>query len=298
MKTPQQSYPKLATTLGLPEIFLKREDLHKYGSHKGRSIPLMIKNYHKEGFNKFVISSSGNAALAAIHTVQQHNKNNPSSLYLKIFIGQNIEHKKLLKLTKLISDPKITIEQVERPKQMAFQLNKSGEAKSLRQSTDDLALEGYTTLAEELIKIPNLQAVFVPTSSGTTAQALAGYFLNTKEIPQVHIVQTSSCHPIVSEINISNNLPTEQTLNNLSVAAAIVDKIAQRKNKVAELVNLTKGSGWVCNNQEIQDAVALTKKQTEIDISPNSALSVAGLKKAMASGLEFSGPVVCLITGN
>jgi threonine dehydratase len=83
MKTPQPTFTELNKTLGL-DIYLKREDEHKYSSHKGRSIPLMIKKYVKEeDITNFVISSSGNAAIAAIHTIQAHNKNNDKNLTLK-----------------------------------------------------------------------------------------------------------------------------------------------------------------------------------------------------------------------
>src|SRR3990167_2253444 len=105
MKTPQQSYPSLAAALGVPELYLKREDLHHFGSHKGRSIPLMIKNYHKDGRRDFVISSSGNAALAAILFVRDHNKNNTGDpIRLTVFVGKHIEPKKLIKLQSPITD--------------------------------------------------------------------------------------------------------------------------------------------------------------------------------------------------
>src|SRR3989338_310192 len=168
MKTPQQSYPDLAQAIGVPELYFKREDLHKYGSHKGRSIPLMIKKYAKEGIADFVISSSGNAALAAIHATIAHNQNNPGKeIKLTVFVGAHIPKQKLDRLQSLIIYPPageaghvsfITINQVEKPKQQAILLEKQGVAKHLRQSTDDTALEGYAELAEELNHIPNLNA--------------------------------------------------------------------------------------------------------------------------------------------
>lgn len=101
MKTPQQSYPALAKALGIDTLFLKREDQHPYGSHKGRSIPHMIKTYVKrDDIRNFVISSSGNAGLAAIRMVQKHNQNNPDKqITLTVFVGNNIEQEKLDILT-------------------------------------------------------------------------------------------------------------------------------------------------------------------------------------------------------
>ena len=67
MKTPQAPILKLSSALGITtEVWFKREDKHKYGSQKGRSIPLLIHEQYDLGKTHFVISSSGNAALAAV----------------------------------------------------------------------------------------------------------------------------------------------------------------------------------------------------------------------------------------
>lgn len=297
MKTIQTPFPQLAKAIGLDcELYFKREDLHKYGSHKGRSIPAMIKKYFKDdNITNFVISSSGNAALAAIYAVEAHNKNNPNNIKLTVFVGKKIDPKKLKLLTATINDPNVTLQQVERPKQQAFQVDKSGGAEFLRQSTDDLALQGYYELAEELNKIPNLQAIFIPTSSGTTAQALGEAFANLEQNPQIHVVQTDFCHPIAEEFNGSGM--TNASLSQGSIASAIVDKIAHRKDKVISVIKDSHGSGWIVNDEEIKQARQITRETTKIDISPNSALSVAGVKKAIENGWQWDGVVVCLITG-
>lgn len=308
MKTPQQSYPELSKALGL-EVYLKREDLHKYGSHKGRSIPQMIKKYAKgeppkniqelvPTYKHFVISSSGNAALAAIEAIQAHNRNNGEPLSLRVFIGPNIDEQKFSRIRAVVNDPMISIEQVERPKQKAFQIEKNGEAKNLRQSTDDLALIGYHELADELNRIPNLQAIFIPTSSGTTAQALGEAFENISpstwggaQNPQIHIVQSSACHPM-SELFDTDFVPEKKSL-----AGAIVDNIAHRKDKVKDVVTASSGSGWTVSNEEIKSAQTLVKDTCNLLISPNAALSVAGLQKALKHGWTYDGVVVCVITG-
>lgn len=293
MQTPQLNHPKLNQALGVPELYLKREDLSQYGSHKGRSIPHMIKTYFDQGIRNFVISSSGNAALAAIHTIAKHNKNNPSTpLSLKIFVGEKINQAKLENLKAVSNNlSAININQVKNPKQMAFQMDKDGKAKTLRQSNDDLALIGYHSLAEELNLIPNLEAIFVPTSSGTTAQALGEWFATHHPSVQIHIVQTTAVHPIAKEFD------KQFTKQNESVAEAIVDNIAHRKDKVMEIIKKSNGSGWIASDEEINEAIKIVKETTEIEISPNSALSVAGLKKAIKLGYKFSGSVACLITG-
>jgi len=296
MKTPQLPYSELATQLGVSEVYLKREDDHPYGSHKGRSIPLMMKKYLDDGHHDFVISSSGNAALAAILFTANHNKNNPTEqIKLQIFVGKNIDQNKLNSLKSTLSslgEGQGEVVQTDRPKQTAFQLDKAGKTKNLRQSTDDTALIGYHELAEELNKIENLQAIFIPTSSGTTAQGLGEAFQKLKEHPQIHIVQTDFCHPIAK--SFSKKMATNTSS---SFASAIVDKIAHRKNQVIKIINQSNGSSWIVSDEEIKSAMDLVKKTCQVNISPNSALSIAGLKKAAESGWKWNGPVVCLITG-
>ena len=287
METPQTEYPELAKTLGIPKLFLKREDLHPFGSHKGRSIPKMIDEYVRRGEKKFSISSSGNAALAAAKYIKEKNLND-ANLLLEIFIGKNIPEAKKSALVSL-ADEKIKVSEKERPLQAFLETIKLG-AQSLRQSTDDTALIGYESLAEEISEIPNLSAIFIATSSGTTAEALGGFFLGRKNPPEIHIVQTSSCHPI-AEIFDKRKITEEK-----SIADAIVDKVAHRREKVVDIVEKSGGSGWIVSNEEIKSA---QEKLAPFGVAatPNGALSFAGLTRAVSVGKKFSGAVVCIIGG-
>ena len=83
---------ELQTALNLQaELWFKFENKHHLGSHKGRSLPIMIEAELKNGQNNFVISSSGNAALAALRFVTTKNKSKKAGLIkLTIFVGKNI----------------------------------------------------------------------------------------------------------------------------------------------------------------------------------------------------------------
>src|SRR3989344_5618012 len=123
MLTPQPQAKKLAKALGLTAgLYLKREDLHPHGSHKGRSIPLMIQKYIQSGWENFCISSSGNAAISAAITVNEYNaKHTNSSLNLKIFVGKNIDSDKL-KIIKKLLNKSVLLKKTDNPKQTAFQM--------------------------------------------------------------------------------------------------------------------------------------------------------------------------------
>lgn len=294
MKTPQTRQPKLANELGVKNLFFKREDKHPYGSHKGRSIPTMMVNYIREGIAKFIVSSSGNSALAAIRKAKEYNQQNKGQIQLKVFIGEKIDETKKKGLEQEIGNSsQIILEQVSRPKQTAFQLNKQKEdLVYLRQSRDNIAAFGYQELAKELDQILNLKAVFIPTSSGTTVEGLTEGFIMQKQSPELHIVQTEYCHPIAEEFD-----QRFSEKEDLSIADAIVDKVAHRKQNVVEAVNKSGGSGWILKEKEIKQAKNLVESISGLDISYNSALSVAGVQKATKEGCTWDGTVCCLICG-
>jgi threonine dehydratase len=297
MITPLEKQAKLAEIIGVSDIYFKREDLHPYGSHKGRSIPVMIEHYLAAGDRVFAISSSGNAALAAALYIQEKNQSrgNETPLTLDIFVGNHVAPRKLQKIQAIAdANPKtIRILIKERPLQALTQATQDG-ARSLRQSTDDEALVGYQSLAEELAAdaaSKKIAAVFIGTSSGTTAQALATYFLK-KNLPiQVHIVQTSTCHPLAEAFETYDG-PDER-----SVAEAISDITARRKDILVPLVEKTGGSGWIATNDDIRAAQELVEKHTDLNISSNSALSVVGVMKAVYTSHQIDGAVVCMICG-
>ncbi len=277
---PLEQYRELGKAIGLSDgLYFKREDLHPYGSHKGRSIPVMIDHYIKNGDRKFAISSSGNAGLAAALYVKETNAKNKEAVELEIYVGLNAAPHKVNRLKEL-ADDSVRVLIKERPLQALTQAINDG-VRSLRQSTDDTALVGYKSLADEL---PVGNIIFIGTSSGTTAQALAEKF-------QTHIVQTSSCHPLANAFE-SYDGPDEA-----SIADAIVDIVAMRKDKLVPLIKKTGGRGWTVTNDEIRTAQDLAFKHTSLDISTNSALSVAGLMKVAAIGWEFKGPAICMICG-
>ncbi len=292
MITPQEQYLAFAQALGHTDLYLKREDKHPYGSHKGRSIPLMVDHYYKQGSRRFAITGSGNASYAAalhIKNINSEIETPTERIDLDIFVGANIEKAKFDRL-KMIARDSIRILIKERPLQALSQAVQEG-ATSLRQSTDDIALVGYESLAQELAEIENLGAIFMGTSSGTTAQALAQYFAKINKPVQIHIIQTSSCHPMFDAFEAYGG-PTEQ-----SIAGAIVDHVAQRRDALIPLIKNSGGHGWSASNDQIVAAQSLVKTHTKLDISTNAALSIVGAMQASYASWEIKGTVVCILGG-
>ncbi len=297
MITPQTEEKALAQALGLPNdvtLYVKREDLHPYGSHKGRSIPLMIDAKAAAGARDFVISSSGNAALAAIRYIKEKNSKG-AGLSLSVLIGKRIDaNKKARLVTEAASDANISITETERPLQSLLNLMKGEKKESLRQSIDETALWGYASLAEELTDIPRISTVFIQSSSGTCAEALAEYF-SLHSLPiAVHVVQTDACHPLATALGADSGTQIDAKT---SVADAIVDKIAHRREALKKAILKSEGAGWIISDETIGLAQRLLKEKSGIEATGNGALGLAGLMEAIKTSAGLRGTVACVITG-
>ena len=176
--TLQKSYPKLANKIGVSQLWIKHEYLNEAGSHKIRLLEKLIKNHLKKRQKNFVISSSGNAGIAAAYYLNKYVK---AKSNLTIFVSKNISTDKNQRLKKAINNSKnIKVKKVIRPKQQAFLFAKKHKAVLLRGSIEPIAPQAYYSLAKELIQVPGLKSVFVPTSSGITALGLHQGFKKLK----------------------------------------------------------------------------------------------------------------------
>lgn len=246
----------------------------------------MMDSAIKHGIFMFVISSSGNAALSAImHTNRLSDAG--TEIKLKIVVGTHINKEKFAQLQSLAKNG-IELIQDERPLQVLHKLTQEGYT-SLRQSTNDNATTGYHTLAHELLSIENLEAVFVGMSSGTTLQGLAEGFHNAKKDIRLFGVQTTACHPIASAFGTFEKTDT-------SLADAIVDKTALRKDTVVKAIKKSHGDALVVSDDEISHTQHLIKTTSALEVSGNGALAVAGFIQAVKKH-HFSGAVACIICG-
>jgi len=288
--TQQKKYPDLARKLNLPEIWIKHEHLNESGSHKIRLLSYLFEKYIPQGEKKFVISSSGNAAIAACYYLKKIN--NPQ-INLMVFVPSGMDSKKWKRLQLARNNsPQIKIKKSKKAKQEAFQFSKETEAIFLRGSTEPHAEEAYIGLGEEIGQILNLQAIFIPTSSGITSLGIFESFRKTNKNTEIHIVQTEKVH------SLAQNFDLEFKPKKKSLAKAIVDKTAKRKIDVIRAVQESAGWAWVVSDKELRRAKKIIEINTDIaKISYDSLLSVAGLLRAQKNNWKFNKAVCCLFTG-
>ena len=159
------------------EVVIKDENSNPSGSFKDRSLAYQLSYHMEKGVRNFVISSSGNAGISAAAYAGL------AGVKLDIFVSDNINPAKLEKLDVLKND-KIVIHSGPKPKSDAMKFATVTGAYNLRGSKDDTAIIGFKTIAYELIEqYPEIDAIFLPCSSGTSALGIyQGFVENGKNV--------------------------------------------------------------------------------------------------------------------
>jgi threonine synthase len=297
--TPLESIPELAKALNLESIYIKREDMNPTGSHKDRGLAFEISAHLQEGSKEFVMSSSGNAAISAIHLLKG------SSSTLHIFLSNNLSVSKVNRLVKAISGKvssdifkgkdtdfeNLHFHFSQKPLSTAFSFAKENNFVLLRGSTDEYGYEGFKTMAYEIAEnFEDFDSIFIPISSGTTAKGIyEGFKEKNFNIP-FHLIQTTKVNTLVHRFD-SDYQPSIT-----SIADSIVDRIGHRVKDVEEIIKETGGTGWILNDKQIQEAQMILE-DLELKTSNESAMTIAAIQKAKENGWDIKKPI-CIFTGS
>lgn len=270
---------KFVELAGHQLLGIKDENYNPNGSFKDRSLAYQISSYLDRNIKDFVISSSGNAAISAAAYCEL------AQAKLRIFVAEDVNALKYAKLQEIAKRYEgVTIEKHKQAKSAAIRYARETGAANLRGSQDDLAITGFKTIAYELSEqYPQLDAVFIPCSSGTSTLALALAFAEMQLPVKIFACQSSRIHPIAKAF-VDDFEATETSL-----ADAITDRVALRRDAVVKAIKESKGSGLIITDEELLAAKALLE-QYGLDYSYNSLLGFAGFFKVDSSQTRY--PVV------
>jgi len=258
-------------------FFIKREDLNPTGSAKDRAIQAQISNLLAKNYTSAVISSSGNAAISAAHFCQKAN------IPLTVFVSPKINPKKL----KLIKNYFVNIISSSKPISSAFQYSQTHHAYNLRQSTDPVAYIGYNQIGQEIIsQLPQVSSIFIPVGSGTTLYSIAQ---STPKQVLIYAVQPAN-NPTIASFFDKNYSP-----ENFSSTDSLSVKFTPLKQKIIKLLK-ARGGGLVINDNFIQQQLT-TLNNLSIKTCPESAMAIAGLKKAKQLKIDIGQFPVVIFTG-
>lgn len=157
-------------------LWIKHEDEHPIGSHKGRSIAYQLSILRSKDVKKVVLSSSGNAAIA----LARLNHFFPSF----VFVSPQVDAAKGYQLslqngeyTKVISTPF--------PRNFAHYLAKNEQYWDLRPSQSDDAITGLMSLgfelAEQIADLSDQYSIYAVTTSGANVLGMYKAFCLLQE---------------------------------------------------------------------------------------------------------------------
>ena len=264
-------------------VAIKNEYANPNQSFKDRGLAYQISKHYQEEKTKFALSSSGNAAISSAYIAKKY------SLDLELFLAKSIDQKKFEKIMSISnSSNSINVNTSNRPRSdlMKF-VNSNSSVTNLRGSTDPYAISGYKTIAYEIVEqFPEVDAIFIPCSSGTSTLGIAEGFSELKKSVAIHICQTTKTNPIAKTFD-RNYITTEN-----SFADAITDKVAHRKKSICAIIEQTGGSGWVISDQDLMHAKEVSEAWNFELLTFNSLLSLAGLLKSRERNNIFNYPVL------
>lgn len=278
--TPLQEVPELAAALGVPGLLVKREDLSPTGSHKARSLGLLISDLLSQGRRQAVISSSGNAAIAAAAYSKA------AGIRTLCLISPLIPR---VKLEALLGHG-ATVVASSRPVELLHHASHRWGLADLRASTHRLGPVAYRGIAAELAEAGRWIAVFTFANSGATALGLdQGFRLLGEESPQLHVVEGWP----------GGELTRPWYRGSTPRPGARVGDLGTRRSRLTPAVRRAMresgGRGWRVDRKQLDEVVELAAGLRP----PTSWEGLAALAAARqwAKTAHPKGPVGVLLTG-
>ncbi|MGH7643279.1 MAG: PLP-dependent lyase/thiolase [Candidatus Dormibacteria bacterium] len=286
-RTPLEPAPELGVALGVPNLQLKREDRSPTGSHKARSLGLLCSALAAGGGHQAVISSSGNAAIAAAAYASL------GGVRLLSLVSPRTPR---VKLDRLRAFPQLTVTS-ERPVALLHHAVRYWGMADLRGSVNPLAPDAYRGIAAELAEAGQLGAVFLFASSGASALGIAQGFerlLPNRERPKLHVVEGSPGGELTR--------PWYQGSRPAITTESHLGELGSRRSRLApavrRAVRATGGRGWRVNSEEL-DEVRVVTDAYGLATSWEGIATLAAMRHAAASGGgAVEGTWVAVLTGD
>lgn len=277
-RTPLENDPDLASWAGVARLWVKREDTNPTGSHKDRGAVVQLAACVQEGQRVAVISSSGNAALAAA------TYGSSAGVRVVALLSPMTEPVRVGLLR--ASGARVVV--TTKPINYAIRLSRVCGWPDLRPSQSAEALRGFRTLGEELYDelVPGT-AVFGYASSGVTYAALGEVFAERRSQLSLHPVQAGLVNGISKEFGRPGD-GRRSLLGDLGV------KVSDRAAAVAEMVRSSGGQAWWVDDTAIAGAGDALKER-RYDVAPECWAALAGV--ALAATEAGVGQACLVLTG-
>jgi len=278
--------------LGRIGVAVKAEYQNPTGSFKDRGSALAISMAASKGAGEVVEDSSGNAGISTSCYATAHGLR-------AVIVAPKSAPKGKLDLLRLCGAEVVLAETRDLASELAPMVAVERGGAYLPHTWLPHHVEAMKTIALEIhYQVEELpDTIFVPTSSGTLLIGLYRGFRELarlgyrRELPRLIAVQTRSFHPLYRLLK-GGGLDIEEE----NLADGISLRRPPRLVQMAEAVRETSGDVIVVGNSDIREALKMLIKKGYL-VEPTSAVPLAGLMKAIASGLDPDRPMV-ILTGS
>lgn len=273
--------PIIEATYEGKNLFIKDENENLNGSFKDRGVSYQMAKYLQLGNSNFALSSSGNSAISASFITNHYD------VKLQLFLSNNINSEKLEKINKF-TDSKIKINLSDKPRSELIKfLNNNPEYINLRGSTDIYSYQGFKTISYELVEqVPDVDAIFIPCSSGTSTFGIYQGLKELNHLVPIHICQTEKINAL------SKYFDVDYKRQQSSLADAITDRVAHRKDELIEIIKESEGFGWIISDSNLLEDKEIVNNLINKDYSFNSLLAFSGWRKSFEKGYNYKNPVL------
>jgi threonine synthase len=297
--TPLYSAPRLGKRIGCDHLYVKDDGLNPTASLKDRASAVAVLHALETGAKVISCASTGNAASSLA--------GNAARMGLKsvIFVPKRAPLGKLTQLMIFGAD----VISVDGDYKDAFRLSKAAIAKygwyNRNAAINPHLVEGKKTVALEIAEQLNFQSpdwVAVSVGDGCTVAGVYKGFYDfwrlglIDRIPRILGVQSTGCAPFVEAAEHHRGLL--ETAEN-TIADSISVGIPRNPVKALRAVENSHGAWIAVLDEDILAAMRLMGTSEGIFGEPAGAASLAGVKKAVETGLIRSEEtVVAVMTGN
>ncbi|GAC1332449.1 MAG: hypothetical protein NVSMB17_11560 [Candidatus Dormibacteria bacterium] len=248
---------------------LKREDLNPTGSHKDRGAAEQVTGCLQRGQHVAVISSSGNAALAAA------TRGARAGVQVVALLSPLTEPAKAEAIRRAGGRVVVTT----KPINFAIRLSRVCGWPDLRPSQSADALRGFASLGTELsLELTDGVALVGYASSGTTFEAVGSALSAASRHIPLHPVQAGLVNGLSREFGRAGD-------GQRSLVGDLGVKVSTRSGEVTRLVRASGGQVWWVGDRDIREAGSALEANGH-EVAPECWAALAGLRLAAAeSGL-------------
>ena len=242
---------------------MKREDLNPTGSHKDRGAVEQVLGCLRRGQRVAVISSSGNAALAAAA------RGAANGVTVVALLAPRTEQAKI----NAIRDAGGRVVVTNKPINFTIRLSRVCGWPDLRPSQSADALRGFAGLGHELAaELVDGVSLFGYASSGTTYEAIATALAKDQRRLPLHPVQAGLVNGLSGEFGRPGD-------GHRSIVGDLGVKVTSRATTVVRQVRDSGGEAWWVDDAAITEA-GNALRQDGFAVAPECWAALAGLRLA------------------